>query len=68
MILKLRLLGCACICSSKILKPLGGKINLEEKNDILGSLFLDLCKMSPFAQSQGAFKKNANLSGTHLQT
>ena len=39
MILKLRLLGCACICSSKILKPLGGKINLEENNDILGSLF-----------------------------
>jgi len=39
MILKLRLLGCACICSSKILKPLGGKSNLEEDNDILGSLF-----------------------------
>jgi hypothetical protein len=39
MILKLWLLGCACICSSKILKPLGGKINLEGNNGILGSLF-----------------------------
>ena len=38
-ILKLWLLGCACICSSKILKPLGGKINLEGNNGIPGSLF-----------------------------
>lgn len=39
MMLKLWLLGCACICSSKTLKPLGGKISLEGNNGILGSLF-----------------------------
>ena len=39
MMLKLWLLGCACIYSSKIFKPLGGKISLEGNNGILGSLF-----------------------------
>ena len=39
MILRLWFLGCACICSSKILKSLGGKINLEGNNGIPGSLF-----------------------------
>lgn len=52
MILKLWLLGCACICSSKISEPLGGKISLEGDNGISGSLF---------------YRDNVNcLSGTHL--
>jgi len=33
------LLGCACICSSRIVKPLGGKSNLEGNNGIPGSFF-----------------------------
>jgi hypothetical protein len=39
MMLNRRLLGCSCICSSRVLKPLGGKISLEEDNGIPGSLF-----------------------------
>ena len=63
MILKLRLLGCACIYSSKILKPLGGKINLEENNGIPGSLFYFL---RPKFLKPIQDKENAKLSGTHL--
>ncbi len=40
--LKTRLLGCACICSSAILNHLGGEINLEENNGISGSFFLSV--------------------------
>jgi hypothetical protein len=53
MMLKPRLLGCSCICSSRVLKPLGGKISLEEDNGILGSLFFETFAKRPLLPNLG---------------